>query len=101
MFTKKIRNFLDKQIQMLLYKSSEMSKNMLPVSCALNGGEDYELLFTIDQKDYEKIQTMSADVTVIGYMTDDKGVAEMITPDNHVIPIKAQGWDHMRKNNDQ
>ena len=61
------------------------------------GGEDYELLFTIDQKDYEKIQTMSADVTVIGYMTDDKGVAEMITPDNHVIPIKAQGWDHMKK----
>jgi hypothetical protein len=34
-------------------------------------------------------------------MTGDKGVAEMITPDNHVIPIKAQGWDHMRKNNDQ
>ena len=50
-----------------------------------------------DQKDYEKIQTLSADVTVVGYMTDDKGVAEMITPDNHIIPIKAQGWDHMRK----
>ena len=70
---------------------------IVPSVAALSGGEDYELLFTIDQKDYEKIQTMSTDVTVIGYMTDDKGVAEMITPDNHVIPIKAQGWDHMRK----
>ena len=74
---------------------------IVPSVAALSGGEDYELLFTIDQKDYEKIQTLSADVTVIGYMTGDKGVAEMITPDNHVIPIKAQGWDHMRKNNDQ
>ncbi len=71
---------------------------VVPSVAALSGGEDYELLFTIDQKDYEKIQTLSADVTVIGYMTDDKGVAEMITPDGHVIPIKAQGWDHMRKN---
>jgi hypothetical protein len=30
-------------------------------------------------------------------MTDDKGVAEMITPDKHVIPVKAQGWDHLKK----
>ena len=70
---------------------------IVPSVAALSGGEDYELLFTIDQKDYEKIQTLSADVTVIGYMTDDKGIAEMITPDGHVIPIKAQGWDHMKK----
>ena len=79
--------------------TSNMAKEfqIVPSVAALSGGEDYELLFTIDQKDYEKIQTMSADVTVIGYMTDDKGVAEMITPDSHVIPIKAQGWDHMKK----
>ena len=70
---------------------------IVPSVAALSGGEDYELLFTIDQKDYEKIKTLSADVTVIGYMTDNVGIAEMITPDNHVIPIKAQGWDHMRK----
>ncbi len=70
---------------------------IVPSVAALSGGEDYELLFTIDQKDYEKIQTLSADVTVIGYMTDDKGIAEMITPDGHVIPIIAQGWDHMKK----
>lgn len=71
--------------------------NIVPSIAALNGGEDYELLFTIDQKDYEKVKGIYTDVTVIGYMTDDKGVAELITPDNHVVPLKAQGWDHMRK----
>ena len=78
----------------------QLYEERIPIdpTAALSGGEDYELLFTIDQKDYEKIQTLSADVTVIGYMTDNVGIAEMITPDNHVIPIKAQGWDHMRKN---
>lgn len=70
---------------------------IVPSVAALSGGEDYELLFTIDQKDYEKIQKISSDVTVIGYMTDKTGQAEMITPDNHVIPIKAQGWDHMMR----
>lgn len=71
--------------------------NIVPSIAALNGGEDYELLFTIDQKDYEKIKEIYTDVSVIGYMTDDKGIAELITPDNHVVPLKAQGWDHMRK----
>jgi len=74
---------------------------VVPSVAALSGGEDYELLFTIDQKDYEKIKTVSADVSVIGYMTDNVGVAEMITPDSHVIPIKAQGWDHMRRNKEE
>lgn len=69
---------------------------IVPSVAALSGGEDYELLFTIDQKDYEKIQQMSEDVTVIGYMTADKGIAELITPDNHVIPLKAQGWNHFK-----
>jgi len=79
--------------------TSNMAKEfqIVPSVAALSGGEDYELLFTIDQKDYEKIQSLSADVTVIGYMTENAGVAEMVTPDLHVIPIKAQGWDHMRK----
>ena len=74
--------------------------NIVPSIAALNGGEDYELLFTIDQKDYDKIKEIYTDVSIIGYMTDDKGVAELITPDNHVVPLKAQGWDHMRKNDD-
>ena len=70
---------------------------IVPSITALNGGEDYELLFTIDQKDYEKIQKMSEDVTVIGYMTADKGIAELVTPDNHLIPLKAQGWNHFNR----
>lgn len=69
---------------------------IVPSVAALSGGEDYELLFTIDQGDYEKIQQMSDDVTVIGYMTPDKDIAELITPDNHAIPIKAQGWNHFK-----
>ena len=69
---------------------------IVPSITALNGGEDYELLFTINQKDYEKIQQMSEDITVIGFMTPDKGIAELITPDNHVIPLKAQGWNHFK-----
>lgn len=69
---------------------------IVPSVAALNGGEDYELLFTIGQQDYEKIQQMSEDITVIGYMTADKGVAELVTPDNHVLPLKAQGWNHFR-----
>jgi thiamine-monophosphate kinase len=72
---------------------------IVPSVAALSGGEDYELLFTIDQKDYEKIQKISDDVTVIGYMTADKGIAELITPDRHVIPLKAQGWNHFRDGN--
>ena len=71
---------------------------IVPSITALNGGEDYELLFTINQKDYEKIQQMSEDITVIGFMTPDKGIAELITPDNHVIPLKAQGWNHFKVN---
>ncbi|MBO6026106.1 MAG: thiamine-phosphate kinase [Bacteroidales bacterium] len=70
---------------------------VVPSIAALNGGEDYELLFTIDQKDYEKILKMAEDVTVIGYMTADKGITELITPDYHVFPLEAQGWNHFRE----
>ncbi len=70
---------------------------IVPSVSALSGGEDYELLFTVDQKDYEKILRHTADITIIGYMTGDKGKTELITPDKHVIPLKAQGWDHYKK----
>ena len=69
---------------------------IVPSVAALSGGEDYELLFTVSQKDYEKIKKLSSDITIIGYMTPDKGIAELITPDNHVIPLKAQGWNPFR-----
>ena len=58
---------------------------------ALSGGEDYELLFTIDQKDYEKVKK-SLDLTVIGHITDLKKGMNLITKANQKIPITSQGW---------
>ena len=70
---------------------SEMSQNMLPVSNALNGGEDYELLFTISQGDYEKIKD-STEVHIIGHITEEGSPAVMVTPQNTTIELRAQGW---------
>lgn len=70
---------------------SEMSKNMLPVSCALNGGEDYELLFTIDQKDYDKIKNLS-EVHIIGHITEAGMPAVLVTPQNTTITLRAQAF---------
>ncbi|MBP5536266.1 MAG: thiamine-phosphate kinase [Bacteroidales bacterium] len=70
---------------------SEMSNNMLPVSNALNGGEDYELLFTIKQQDYEKIKDCD-EVHIIGHITEAGSPAVMVTPQNTTIQLRAQGW---------
>ena len=64
---------------------------MLPVSNALNGGEDYELLFTIKQSDYEKIKDCS-EVHIIGHITDPNIGTMMVTPQNTTIELRAQGW---------
>lgn len=64
-----------------------------PTVAAVNGGEDYELLFTLQQQDYEKIRP-HADVSIIGYITEvDKGIKLMDKSDNEVV-LKAQGWNH-------
>ena len=60
---------------------------------ALNGGEDYELLFTIDQKDYEKIKD-NPDIHIIGYIREKNAGCKLITPQNTSMDIKAQGWNH-------
>lgn len=70
---------------------SEMNKNLLPLSTALNGGEDHEILFTIDQKDYPAIQTMPG-VSIIGHITDEGSAPYLVTPQNTVIKLVAQGW---------
>lgn len=75
---------------------SEMSKNMMPVSCALNGGSDYELLFTINQKDYEKVKTMS-EVHIIGHITEEGMPAVMVTPQNSTIELRAQSFQGIRE----
>lgn len=70
---------------------SEMSQNMLPVSNALNGGGDYELLFTIAQKDYEKVKEMEG-IHIIGHITEEGSPAVMVTPQNSTIELVAQGF---------
>ena len=66
--------------------------NLSPITCALNGGEDYELLFTIDQSDYDKIKS-DPDFTVIGHITDKPSGSNIILNDSSSLPITAQGWN--------
>ena len=63
-----------------------------PTACALSGGEDYELLFTIPQKDYDKI-VLTEEISVIGYITEKEAGAKIITKGGNTHPITAQGWN--------
>ena len=67
--------------------------NLDPLTCALNGGEDYELLFTINKDDQEKIKN-HPDIHFIGYVHDRKDQNVLVTKEGNLIPLKAQGWDH-------
>ena len=64
-----------------------------PITCALNGGEDYELLFTIDQADQEKIKK-HPDIHMIGYVHDRLDQNVMITKQGQTVALRAQGWNH-------
>ncbi len=66
--------------------------NIAATVTALSGGEDYELLFTIGQDDYEKIKDLK-EITVIGHITDLKSSANLVATDGVVAPLTAQGWD--------
>jgi thiamine-monophosphate kinase len=63
-----------------------------PTVCALNGGEDYELLFTIKQADYNKLKN-DIDISIIGHITDKNSGVKMISKSNVVHELKAQGWN--------
>ena len=67
-----------------------------PTACALSGGEDYELLFTVPQTDYEQIKLNPA-VSIIGYMTDEGEGKTLITRAGNKHTLVAQGWNHMKK----
>jgi thiamine-monophosphate kinase len=69
-----------------------------PTACALSGGEDYELLFTVSQNDYDKL-VLNEQISVIGYMTDNEQGATIVTKSGSKHAITAQGWNHM-KNHD-
>lgn len=65
-----------------------------PLTAALNGGEDYELLFTIPQADFEKVKNEKG-ISIIGHCTAQNEGINLITATNK-FPLKAQGWDHMK-----
>lgn len=67
-----------------------------PINCALSGGEDYELLFTIDIADYEKVKNIK-EFTVIGHITNEAKGRNMIAKAGSVHELKAQGWNALLK----
>lgn len=67
-----------------------------PTACALSGGEDYELLFTVSQNDYSKI-TLNDDISVIGYMTEVEKGNHIITKGGSTHAITAQGWNAFKE----
>jgi thiamine-monophosphate kinase len=73
-----------------------MDFNLDPSTCALNGGEDYELLFTINQKDFEKVNS-NPNMTIIGHITDENDGTYFIDKQGSAIELKAQGWNHFMK----
>ena len=77
------------------YQTS-MDFNINPTVSALNGGEDYELLFTINQKDYEKIKN-DPNLTVIGHITKKSQGINLLGNGNTSTPLQAQGWNHFTK----
>ena len=70
-----------------------------PTACALSGGEDYELLFTIPQTDYDKL-VLNEEISVVGYMTEEEQGTHIITKGGGKHAITAQGWNHMKQNHD-
>ncbi len=67
-----------------------------PTTCILNGGEDYELLFTIDQNDFSKVKN-HPDITVIGHMVPSSEGIDLVTKQNNIVSLTAQGWKHFEK----
>ena len=76
------------------YQTAVMAEemNMNVTTCALNGGEDYELLFTVPIGDHEKIEQMEG-VKMIGHITEEKYGQLLVTRDNQEFELKAQGWN--------
>ena len=69
---------------------------MDPTACALSGGEDYELLFTVPQADYEKVR-VNPNISVIGYITDAGEGKQLITRGGNKHALVAQGWEHLKR----
>ena len=76
------------------YQTAVMAEemNMNVTTCALNGGEDYELLFTVPIGDHEKIEQIEG-IKLIGHITEEKFGKVLVTRDNQEFELKAQGWN--------
>ena len=77
-------------------KSAAFKFGLDATVCALNGGEDYELIFTMKQADYDKI-TLQEEISVIGYMCDKEEGAKLISKGGNTFDINAQGWNAFSK----
>ncbi len=79
------------------YQTAVMAEelNMNVTTCALNGGEDYELLFTVPIGDHEKMATME-DVRLIGHITKEELGRVLVTRDGNEFDLKAQGWNPLK-----
>lgn len=84
------------------YQTAVMAEefNMNLVMTAMNGGEDYELLFTVPLEDNEKIEKLK-DVKMIGYITKPELGAALVSRDGNELEIKAQGWNAFTQDNKQ
>jgi thiamine-monophosphate kinase len=78
-----------------LTEQTAIQFNLDPITCALHGGEDYELLFTIAPSDFETIRYMP-DVFVIGEMKDPRAGISLVTSGGQYHAITAQGWNHFK-----
>lgn len=67
--------------------------NLDPITCALNGGEDYELLFSIQQSDYDKIKG-NPNLTVIGHFVEERAGIYLVGKEGNLTALQAQGWNH-------
>ena len=78
------------------YQTAVMAEelNLNVTTCALNGGEDYELLFTVPIADHEKVSEMES-VKLIGHITKAELGCALITRDGQEFELKAQGWNHL------
>ncbi len=74
--------------------------NIDPTTFALNGGEDYELLFTIRQQDYEALKEEES-ISIVGHITSDPEQKSLISTSGSFVPLKAQGWDSFRKGEEE
>ena len=73
--------------------NSFIELNMQPIAAAMNGGEDYELLFTLSQEDYNKI-AKHPDITAIGIIKPKDDGIFLLSKQGNKYPIQAQGWVH-------